>query len=67
MRSGVSWEEARRMTSTASPTAPLLYVECDLAEGQTLTEWRRARHADRAPHGRVQRFLHRFRRRPGEG
>jgi hypothetical protein len=55
------------MTSTASPTAPLLYVECDLAEGQTLTEWRRARHADRAPHGRVQRFLHRFRRRPGEG
>ena len=34
------------MTSTAAPTV-LLYVECDIPEGQTLTAWRTDRERDR--------------------
>jgi hypothetical protein len=45
------------MPSTCFPTPPLLYVESDLAEGQTLAEWRRARRAPRIAHGRVHRVL----------
>ncbi len=66
MHGGVRQEQARPMPSTCFPTPPLLYVESDLAEGQTLGEWRRARRAPRAPHGRVHRVLvDRFARRAG--
>jgi hypothetical protein len=36
------------MTSTAAPT-PMLYVDCDVPEGMTLSEWRsHRRHAEDA-------------------
>jgi hypothetical protein len=35
--------DALRMLSTAA--TPLLYIECDVPEGQTLRDWRRAREA----------------------
>ena len=36
------------MTATATPT-PMLYVDCDVPEGMTLTEWRtHRRHAEDA-------------------
>jgi hypothetical protein len=31
------------MTSTASPTPPLSYIDCDIPEGQTVVDWRRSR------------------------
>ena len=37
------------MTSTAAPTV-LLYVECDIPEGQTLTAWRTERDRARREH-----------------
>ncbi len=40
---GVLREQAGDMPATAFPSPPLVYVECDLADGQTLTEWRRSR------------------------
>ena len=47
------------MTSTAAPTV-LLYVESDIAEGQTLTAWRsereRARRAGRTRRGPLARL-----------
>ena len=31
------------MTATSAPT-PMLYVECDVPEGMTLSQWRTDRH-----------------------
>ena len=52
------------MASTAAPTV-LMYVECDIPEGQTLTAWRtereRTRRADRTrrgPLGMLRRRAH---------
>ena len=52
------------MTSTAAPTV-LLYVECDIPEGQTLTAWRtdrdrerRAARTRRGPLGLLRRRAH---------
>jgi hypothetical protein len=47
------------MTSTATPH---LYIECDIPDGMTLTEWRRSR-ADRhgrRPRRRIRRLVHRL-------
>ena len=42
------------MTSTA---APHLYVACDLADGQTLVDWRRA-HVRPRSRSRLRRLVH---------
>ena len=31
------------LTTAAHTAAPFVYVDCDVPEGQTLTEWRHAR------------------------
>jgi hypothetical protein len=42
------------VTSTPHTTStPFMYIECDLPEGVTLAEWRKARHADRRPKRRL--------------
>ena len=43
------------MTSTATPH---LYIECDIPDGMTLVEWRRAR-TDSRSHHRIRRLVHR--------
>jgi hypothetical protein len=41
---------------TATAQFPHLYIECDVPEGQTLSEWRRARtEADRPAPSRLRR------------
>ena len=37
-------------------SAPHIYVDCDLPDGMTLTDWRRAKSAPR-PRPRVRRML----------
>ena len=37
--------------------APHVYIDCDIAEGTTLVEWRRAREAARPRPNRVRRML----------
>ncbi len=39
------------MTSTTLP-APFVYESCDVPEGQTLDQWRRARAAEQSPRRR---------------
>ena len=46
------------MLPIAHRTPPLLYVETDLQERQTLAEWRRSHRPARRPRG-LRRFVHR--------
>jgi hypothetical protein len=47
------------MSSTAATVRPYVYVECDIPEGLTIKEWRRARHAEPAPRARLRRLARR--------
>jgi hypothetical protein len=50
------------MTSTAAHPPRLVYVECDVPEGLTLSEWRRARHVEHVRRSCLVRLLQRVRR-----
>lgn len=51
--------------SAAALTTPMIYVDCDVPEGQTLSDWRRARdaaHPTITPMSSVLRRVRRTRR-----
>ena len=50
-------DPAKAMTTSFRPSAPHIYIECDLAEGQTIAEYNRDRRPVRPGRRGLRRLL----------